>query len=284
MRLATFNILHGRSPGDDTVDLDRYAAAIRRLDADVLALQEVDDDQPRSHHADLTAVAAEAMGAVDHRFAATLVGLPDVWTAATGEGEPASGRYGIALLSRMPVQRWRALRLPQLDRPVPVRFPGHTNPVLVEDEPRTALVADVRTPDGVLTVAATHLTFVPSWNDRQLVRLVRDVLAGPVDGAAQDDAAHDGTAHEVAAHDGDTAARPTRPAVVMGDLNLHPPHPERLTGWTALAAGATFPAHAPTEQLDHVLGHGPVRATGPARSIDLGLSDHRALVVDVALR
>ena len=35
-----------------------------RLDPDILALQEVDRDQPRSHLADLTAVAAEAMGAV----------------------------------------------------------------------------------------------------------------------------------------------------------------------------------------------------------------------------
>lgn len=260
MRLATFNILHGRSPGDDTVDLDRYAAAVRRLDADVLALQEVDHEQPRSHHADLTAIAAAAMGAVDHRFAATLVGLPDVWTAATGEGEPPGSRYGIALLSRFPVQRWRALRLPQLERPVPVRFPGHTNPVMVKDEPRAALVAEVRTPDGVLTVAGTHLTFIPSWNDRQLVRLARGVVDG-LTGGTDDPGA----------------------AVLMGDLNLHPPHPERLTRWTPLAQGPTFPAHAPTEQLDHVLGHGPVRATGPARSLDLGLSDHRALVVDVAL-
>ncbi|WP_225755007.1 endonuclease/exonuclease/phosphatase family protein [Actinotalea sp. Marseille-Q4924] len=260
MRLATFNILHGRSPGDGVVDLDRYAAAVRRLDADVLALQEVDDDQARSHHADLTAVAAAAMGAVDHRFAATLVGTPDVWTAATGEEEPDTGRYGIALLSRFPVLAWRAVRLPQLDRPVPVRFPGHTNPVMVTDEPRVALVADVESPGGVLTVVGTHLTFIPSWNDRQLVRLARDVVVGlPADQGAP------------------------RPAVLMGDLNMHPPHPERLTRWTSLASGRTFPAEAPTEQLDHVIGRGPVRATGPARSLDLGLSDHRALVVDVAV-
>ncbi len=63
VRLATFNVLHGRSPRDGRVDLDRFASVVRALDADVLALQEVDRDQPRSHGADLTAVAAEAMGA-----------------------------------------------------------------------------------------------------------------------------------------------------------------------------------------------------------------------------
>ncbi|HRI97143.1 MAG TPA: endonuclease/exonuclease/phosphatase family protein [Nocardioides sp.] len=61
MRVATFNILHGRSPADGVVDLERFAAAIASLDSDVLALQEVDRNQPRSQHADLTAVAAEAM-------------------------------------------------------------------------------------------------------------------------------------------------------------------------------------------------------------------------------
>ena len=72
MRLATFNILHGRSPADDRVDVDRFAAAVRSLDADVLALQEVDRNQARSANADLTAVAAQVMGAEEHRFVAAL--------------------------------------------------------------------------------------------------------------------------------------------------------------------------------------------------------------------
>ena len=66
VRLATFNIQHGHSPSDETVDVTRYADAVKALDADVLALQEDDRDQPRSEHADLTAIAAEAMGAVEH--------------------------------------------------------------------------------------------------------------------------------------------------------------------------------------------------------------------------
>jgi endonuclease/exonuclease/phosphatase family metal-dependent hydrolase len=42
VRFATFNILNGRSLDDELVDVDRFAGAIESLDADVLALQEVD--------------------------------------------------------------------------------------------------------------------------------------------------------------------------------------------------------------------------------------------------
>src|SRR6476620_1824650 len=125
MRLATFNILHARSITDDKVDLDRFSAAIRDLDADVLALQEVDRDQPRSHRADLTLLAAEAMSAPEHRFAAVLHGEPGLWTAATGELQPSTAGYVIALLSRYPVREWRLLALPTLRGRTPVRCPGN---------------------------------------------------------------------------------------------------------------------------------------------------------------
>jgi endonuclease/exonuclease/phosphatase family metal-dependent hydrolase len=46
-----------------------------------------------------------------------------------------------------------------------------------------------------------------------------------------------------------------------------------------LAAGATFPAHAPVRQIDHLLGRG-VTATG-GQVWDLPLSDHRALSVEL---
>jgi endonuclease/exonuclease/phosphatase family metal-dependent hydrolase len=47
-----------------------------------------------------------------------------------------------------------------------------------------------------------------------------------------------------------------------------------------LARGATFPAHAPREQIDHILttsGLGPARG----RAVELPLSDHRALLADL---
>jgi endonuclease/exonuclease/phosphatase family metal-dependent hydrolase len=102
LRVATFNILHGRTVGD-VVDPARLRMSIRRLQPDVLALQEVDLDQERSGGADLTAVAAEAMGAVAHRFVE----------------KPGSAAYGVALLSRFPASSWQMLRLPH----IPARFP-----------------------------------------------------------------------------------------------------------------------------------------------------------------
>ena len=115
MRLVSFNILNGRTLHDDTVDVRVLADAVRSLDPDVLALQEVDRNQQRSGRADLTAVAAEAMGAPHHRFVAALAGSPGAtWTAATGREQPEDAAYGIALLSRFEVAGWEVVRLPVL--------------------------------------------------------------------------------------------------------------------------------------------------------------------------
>ena len=168
MRVATFNILHGVSPGDGRVDPGRLAEAVRSLDVDVLALQEVDRNQPRSGCADLTEVAAEAMGAVDHRFAPALLGTPgESWVPAAGSQPTEGPAYGIALLSRLPVAAWRVVRLPRL------RFP------LSREEPRVGLVAEVSSGWGPVTFASTHLSFVPWWNGLQLRALVATVASTP---------------------------------------------------------------------------------------------------------
>ncbi len=258
MRLATFNLLHGRSLTDGLVDPDRLTAAVAALDADVLALQEVDRDQGRSGNLDQTAVAARALGASEHRFAAAVVGTPgERFRPLThdddGHGEPC---YGVGLVSRYPVTSWQVTRL----KPAPVRSPVYVpgprgGLILLRDEPRVVLAAVLDTPRGPITVAATHLSFVPGWNAHQLRRTVRALRTLPA------------------------------PRILLGDLNL-PAGPARLlTGWRALGRRPTYPAGQPRVQLDHVLADRqgldllpPVTAVATPLS---SISDHRPLVVDL---
>ena len=249
MRMATFNILHGRSVRDDVIELDRLVASVRELDADVLALQEVDLDQPRSGKADLTAVAAEAMGAVSHRFVAAISGTPGAtWMAATGREQPGTAAYGIALLSRFPADSWQVVRLPRIPAKFPMYLPGPNRVMVVNEEPRAAMIARLDTPLGPLTVANTHLSFVPGWNRVQLRHLIRDLRGFPgprvLDGRPQHDATHS-----------DVAGR----------------------GLRALGAAPTFPADVPDRQLDHILTDDRSLRADHCAAPALPISDHRAL-------
>jgi endonuclease/exonuclease/phosphatase family metal-dependent hydrolase len=253
MRLATFNILHGRSLEDGLVDIDRLRAAVRAIDADILAIQEVDCVQARSEMADLTEVAAEAMGAVTHRFVAALSGTPGAtWIAATGQEQPGTAGYGVALLSRYPADSWQVLRLPRIPFRFPMYLPGPRRMLVVREEPRAVVVAQLDTPGGPLTVANTHLSFVPGWNRVQLRRLRRDLAGLP------------------------------GPRLLMGDLNMTPPTPQRATGMRPLGAVATFPATDPSLQLDHILVDDQSMTVLSCAAPYMPISDHRPLIVDVA--
>ena len=253
MRLATFNILHGRSVHDGDVNLGRLADSIRDIDADIVALQEVDLDQPRSGRADLTAVAAEAMRAVSHRFVAAIAGTPGAtWMAATGREQPGTAAYGIALLSRFPAEMWQVVHLPRIPVSFPMYLPGPNRVQIVNEEPRAAMVGRFETPLGPLTVANTHLSFVPGWNRMQMRRLVRDLRG----------------------FDG--------PRVLMGDLNMTPPKPAKRSRMHSLGAALTFPAHAPDRQLDHILTDDSTLRVDRCESVSLPISDHRALVIDIS--
>ena len=252
MRLATFNILHGRALHDGVVDLNRLTEAVKILQPDILALQEVDRAQPRSHLADLTAVAAEAMGAETHRFVAAMAGIPGAtWIAATEPDIPGAASYGIALLSRYPVRHWEVVRLPRIPFRFPLYLPEPRKLIIVDEEPRTAVIAHLDTPAGPVVVVNTHLSFVPGWGPWQLRRLGRQ-LAGL-----------------------------THPVLVMGDLNLSGRWPARVLGYRSLASRLTFPRESPDRQLDHILLRGDFGRVAHSEAPALPLSDHRALVVDL---
>jgi endonuclease/exonuclease/phosphatase family metal-dependent hydrolase len=283
MRLASFNLMHGRTLSDGRIEPGRLAAAIARLDADVLGLQELDRGQPRTAGRDLTAEVAKATGAGEARFVATVAGVPGQdWEPATGDpvpvGEPYAGgpEYGIGLVSRWPVKSWHLTRLSPTKLRSPVLVPGpkaqsgkllvpSARPALIQDEPRAMLAAVIEAPFGPLTVATTHLSFVPGWNVKQL-RQVFAALAGL-----------------------------PGPHVLLGDLNM-PVHAVKLAigtlgsdapPWRMLAKLPTYPSKGPRLQLDYALtdsaltdSDGGLPNLLHAHNPALPLSDHRPLLLE----
>jgi endonuclease/exonuclease/phosphatase family metal-dependent hydrolase len=193
------------------------------------------------------------MGAVSHRFVAAISGTPGAtWMAATGDEQPGTAAYGIALLSRFPALSWQVLRLPRIPMKFPMYLPGPGRVQIVDEEPRAAMLARFDTALGELTVANTHLSFVPGWNRVQLRRLTRDLRGFP------------------------------GPRVLMGDLNMSVPG--RWARLRPLATAATFPIDAPDRQLDHILTDDARLVADACSAPALSISDHRPLIVDVSRR
>jgi endonuclease/exonuclease/phosphatase family metal-dependent hydrolase len=259
LRIATFNVLHGLSLADGTVDAGLLRDAAKTLDADVLGLQEVDRQQPRSGGVDQTEAVAQALEARWWRFVPAVHGTPGPvvsWTAATEEdGTGTSGpTYGIGLVSRLPVRHWRVRRFEPAPLGLPLLVPGKRGLTRVPDEPRLAVAALVDGPSGPLTVVNTHLSFVPGWNVGQLRRLVRWVADMPA------------------------------PRLIIGDFNLPGGLPHTITRLRQLARVPTYPAYAPRVQFDHVLADGiALHQVHGVNALHLAISDHCALTVDLAV-
>jgi endonuclease/exonuclease/phosphatase family metal-dependent hydrolase len=126
MRLGTFNIKNGLC-ADGSCDPEILVGACRGLNADVLALQEVDREAPRSLRADQTALVAERC---------QLTGL-----FAPARRLRDGGEYGNALLAAGEISDVEQVSLPV--------EPGR--------EARAAVVAHVDVDSTPLSVAATHL-------------------------------------------------------------------------------------------------------------------------------
>ncbi len=252
LRLASFNLLHGmvlRTGAAGSPDPLRAAAAA--LGADVIALQEVDAGQPRSGGADQTAEVAAAAGLPYRHFEATVTGTPgERWASVPPTGAAATGpRYGIGLASRYPMTDLQVLPLGRARAKVPLLLPNGKL-TLLADEPRTAVAARLDTPIGPVTVACTHLSFVPGWNVGQLLKLTRwlDRLPGP--------------------------------RVLLGDLNMPALLTRAARGWRPLAVVPTYPAPRARIQFDHVLASGDLGAAVTAVTARrLEISDHCALQV-----
>jgi endonuclease/exonuclease/phosphatase family metal-dependent hydrolase len=259
LRIATFNLLHGRSLEHLEVRESDLRAAAAAIDADVLGLQEVDRLQERSSSVDQAAVVADVLGAEHWRFVPALTGTPGraaTWTASLDDdGDVTQGpSYGVALVSRLPVREWHVRRFAPAPVTMPLMVPGSRGLTRIPDEPRVALAAVVEGPRGPLTVMTAHLSFVPGWNVAQLRALTRWALSMPA------------------------------PRLLAGDFNLPGAVSRRASRWVQLARVATYPSYRPRVQFDHVLSQGvPESSVRDVQALRLPVSDHCALRVDLQL-
>ena len=150
LRITTFNLLHGLDVRSRQVDLDAAADAVDKLDADVVAVQEVDRGLSRSGEVDQVAELAARLDRTGV-FAPALLGDPTLrWIRGPGaDPDPGGPAYGIGLLSRLPVTAVAIAALPgggpgQAQAPT-ARLPP--SPILYRDgEPRAALRVTVEAP------------------------------------------------------------------------------------------------------------------------------------------
>jgi endonuclease/exonuclease/phosphatase family metal-dependent hydrolase len=156
IRVVTYNILGGRNT-DGARDLKRVADVIRALNADLVAMQEVDVGTRRIKGLDVP----KELGA--------LTGMQSFFAEAMPfEG----GKYGEGVLTRLPVESHR----------------GHALPAKPKSEPRAALEVVCRLREGEdaprVRFIATHLDHQRDETDRlaqtgKLVELFPEPSAAP---------------------------------------------------------------------------------------------------------
>jgi endonuclease/exonuclease/phosphatase family metal-dependent hydrolase len=268
--VATYNV-HGGVDGwgrpFDVVD------ACRRIDADVLVLQECWTPEGGVSTAERV---AGALGGVHLELALARGRIaappadtggrwgPRLWArsayglrlARRRQGparrrgpppgvDPERGTWGIAMVSRLPVVRSWTIELPQL-RSDPAR--------------RGAIVADLEV-DGVaqpLRVVGTHLAHLRQGSPRHIAALRRELR-------------HAGLGGRWARRRRDAS----RPGVLAGDMNLWgPPLSVMFPGWSRAVRGRSWPTwtRRPLAQSDHILVTRAVMATGAV--LDIAGSDH----------
>lgn len=256
LRVASYNLLHGLSVrARGALDLAAAADAVAELGAEVVALQEVDRGLARTGGVDQAGFVAERLGATAV-FAPALLGSPDGSWRVVGEDDPGTPGYGVAVVSRLPVRAVRRIALPgggDGQRAPRAAADAGVNPGW-DREPRTALAVDVELGDGTVTVATTHLSYLPWRGVRQLRAAVAAVAARP------------------------------GPSVLLGDLNL-PCWPVRLAlrdGWRHAGGRATYPAWRPRVQTDQLLVRGDVWVRDLVVA-PMATSDHLPLVATLAV-
>ena len=271
MRVTSWNLLHGMAipPSNDlAADQIKLGEAIQAIGADVIGIQEVDEQLARSGNVSQTAVVAEAMSTQHWAFAPVMVGAPgEKWRklnsldakVITLENVQANrqsnvdGNYGIGIVSKIPVKHWDRIELGNSPFGMPLVIPAENKKgkqsvrmIYVADEPRVALAATL---DNGWTVINTHLSFVPFVNYRQLRKIKK-------------------WAAELAAKHGTQA-------LIIGDMNLPKGLPAVGSKWKSLVEQNSYPSWGGKVQFDYILSDSlKLDQYEALPTLNTGVSDH----------
>jgi endonuclease/exonuclease/phosphatase family metal-dependent hydrolase len=253
--VASFNVHAGIDGWARPFDV---AAACRRIDADVVVVQEdwVPEGAPG-----VAAVVGQALGysvitaamatgrrslphaspgggwgplldrdAESHAFFLDGHRPRPTWAGSPRYAEAQPGALGLAMLSRLPILDSGVIELGRHPR---------------DRCDRRALVLHLENEGSSLTVVGTHMPHLPTGARAAFGRLRRELSSVP----------------------GGIA--------LAGDMNLWgPPVRAMFRGWRPAVRGATWPSGRPHSQIDHILVRGPVEAVSGEVLPERG-SDHR---------
>jgi endonuclease/exonuclease/phosphatase family metal-dependent hydrolase len=150
LSILSYNIHHCNPPGAGTlIDVDTIAGVIRKLNPDLVALQEVDVRTKRSGGIDQANALGEKTGMKAYFFKAI---------------DHDGGEYGVGILSKLPVSSFKQYKLPTVADS--------------KGEPRVLATITVRGKDGNdLLFACTHLDAQSNPQNRLLqIREINTIL------------------------------------------------------------------------------------------------------------
>ncbi len=234
-RVMTYNI-HAGKDSQQQLSIDRMAALIDSAAADIVLLQEVDRRTTRSQGAD------------HFQELMRLTGMHGVFGKSL---DYQGGEYGIAVLSRWPLDSIQAI-------PLRVEPPQERSGGVYE--PRIALHVVARSPVGTIHVVNTHLD--PAGTGTFRKQELIGVMAHMARHVPQD---------AVLVFGGDLNARPDTDDIQAVAFSLRDSFADCGEG-----AAETFPSHAPDRRIDYIFLRGARCTT--ARVLDSQASDHRPLL------
>jgi len=270
MRVISWNLLHGQvipplAEQDWQQNLITSAKDVaKHFQPDFISLQEVDYLQPRSGNINQTKLIAESMGLKYWYYLPALLGTPGSRWQKVKNLEPGiisqntnnpspNTSYGIGFATSIPIKKIYTKALGRSIIGMPLLVPKDNGKgarfIYVKDEPRVALIAEL---ENGLTIATTHLSFVPFVNVFQLNRLI--IALKKLSGVP----------------------------VLVGDLNLPANIPSKLSGFKSVISQSTYPSWKPKIQFDYIMvaNNQEVQAS-PLSTIKPDISDHVPIGVEL---